>query len=104
MFIKLSPQVSDGKLSVEKSGDVLTINGVDFDFSVIPDGASLPADSVDCPYVIDTVSRVGGVLRLTLLFPIPHDAPEHMAFPQPLENPADGPLPFPREADTEESA
>jgi hypothetical protein len=31
--------------------DTLTINGIAYDFSVIPDGATLPASAVGCEYI-----------------------------------------------------
>ena len=48
MHITLNPQRRDDALDVSKSGDTLTINGSAYDFSVIPNGATLPASAVEC--------------------------------------------------------
>lgn len=96
MKINLSPQARTDSLVVSKSGDTLTINGAAFDFSVIPDGATLPASAIDCEYIIGPIERAGGVLHITLLLPIGPDASEAARFPQPLINPSDGLLELPQ--------
>ena len=95
MKINLSPQVRPDALEVLKAGDKLTINGEDFDFTPLPDGAILPGAAVECEFVIGDVRREGGELLLTLLLPIAWDAPQSCAFPQPILNPADGRVPLP---------
>ncbi|WP_182341008.1 hypothetical protein [Comamonas koreensis] len=95
MKINLSPQVRPDALEVLKSGDKLTINGEQFDFAPLAEGAVLPAAAVDCEFIICDVRRQGGELHLTLLLPIAWDAPESCAFPQPILNPADGRVPLP---------
>ena len=95
MNITIIPQRRDNTLSVTKAGDTLTINGMPFDFSVIPEGATLPASAVDCDYITGTVERKGGVLHLALLLPTGPDASQAANFPEPLINPADGVLELP---------
>ena len=95
MKIQLSPQVRFDSLEVHKVGDKLTINGEVFDFTPLPDGATLPAAAVDCEFIVGDVRRQDGELQLTLLLPIAWDAPESCAFPQPILNPADGRVPLP---------
>jgi hypothetical protein len=95
MKITLSPQRRDDNLQVIKSGDTLTINGTAYDFSVVPDGATLPRDAVDCPWLASDVERIDDVLHLTLLLPHGPNAPEETRFPSPLVNPADGVLELP---------
>ena len=95
MKINLSPQRRDDTLMVNKTGDKLTINGVEYDFTDLPDGATLPPDAVDCEYVIDKVERIDGELHLTLLLPHGASAPHETRFPEPIVDPADGPLPLP---------
>ncbi len=51
MRIKLSPMRHDGVLSATKSGDILTINGQGFNFSSLPDGATIPAGVVPCDWI-----------------------------------------------------
>ena len=96
MKINLSPQRRDDTLTVIKSGDTLTINGTAYDFSQLPDGGTLPAEAVDCEFVIGSVDRVNGELELTLLLPHGANASEAARFPQPIINPADGELELPK--------
>lgn len=105
MKINLSPQRRDDTLAVIKQGDTLTINGTAYDFSVVPDGATLPLHSrgdnneqvrnIDCTWLASDVERIDGVLHLTLLLPHGANAPEETRFPQPIINPADGELSLP---------
>lgn len=97
MRIHLSPIRSDESLAVSRAGDVLTINGEPFDFSAIPDGASLPADAVASAFVVGTVERVAGELRITLMLPHGPNPPASMAFPADIVDPADGPIILPAE-------
>ena len=96
MNIKLSPQRRDDTLTVIKQGDVLTINGTEYDFTDLPDGGTLPADAVDSEYVIGSVDRVNGELELTLLLPHGANASEAARFPQPIIDPADGEVELPK--------
>lgn len=95
MKITLSPQRRDGILTVAKQGDTLTINGTAYDFSQLPDGGTLPADAVDCEYIIGPVDRVNGELELTLLLPHGAKASEAARFPKPIIDPADGEVELP---------
>ena len=96
MKISLSPQRRDDTLTVTKQGDTLTINGTAYDFSVVPDGATLPKDATDCAWLASDVERIDGVLHLTLLLPHGANASEAARFPQPIINPADGVLELPQ--------
>jgi hypothetical protein len=96
MQIKLSPQRRDDTLTVTKQGDTLTINGTAYDFSVVPDGATLPKEATDCAWLASDVERIDGVLHLTLLLPHGANASEAARFPQPIINPADGALELPQ--------
>lgn len=96
MKISLSPQRRDDTLLVSKIGDALTINGVEYDFSVVPDGALLPQGAIDCTWLASDVERIGGSLHLTLILPHGEAASEAARFPSPLINPADGPLELPQ--------
>tara|TARA_R110000868_G_scaffold211336_1_gene461407 strand:- start:164 stop:448 length:285 start_codon:yes stop_codon:yes gene_type:complete len=94
MKINLLFQRRDDTLEVSKSGDTLTFNGVTYDFSVVPEGALLPRDAVDCPWLASDVERIDGVLHLSLI--VPHGPADLIVDPAPLINPADGPLEFPQ--------
>jgi hypothetical protein len=96
MKITLSPQRRDDTLTVTKQGDTLTINGTAYDFSVVPDGATLPKDATDCAWLASDVERIDGVLHLTLLLPHGANASQAARFPQPITNPADGVLELPQ--------
>lgn len=96
MRITFSPQRRNDALAVGKLGDAITINGEVFDFSVIPDGATLPAEAVDCEFITGAVERIAGALHLSILLPIGANPSPAAAFPAPLINPPDGPLELPQ--------
>lgn len=96
MHINLIPQRRDDALSVSTQGDTLTINGAAFDFSIIPEGATLPASAVDCEFVTGTVERINGVLHISLILPHGPNPSQAVAFPEPIINPADGVLELPQ--------
>jgi len=95
MIISFSPQLRSDTLAVSKAGDRLTINGDVVDLSAIPDGADLPADAIDCEWIVGTVRRVAGDLHLTLLLPHGPRATEAVRFPADIVDPADGPIALP---------
>lgn len=96
MHITLSSQRRDDSLAVTKQGDTLTINGTIFDFSVIPDGATLPASAVDCDYLTGNIERIAGVLHLSLILPHGPNPSQAVAFPAPIANPPNGKLELPK--------
>ena len=95
MHITLSPQRREDTLSVSKQGDILTINGIAYDFSDIPDGATLPSSAVDCQYLTGDIERIAGDLHLTLLLPHGANPSQAVCSPAPLINPPDGALELP---------
>lgn len=95
MKINLSPQRRDDQLTLEKAGDTLTFNGTEYDFSQLPDGATLPSDACDCEWLASDVERIDGELVLTILLPHGANAPESTRFPEPIVNPADGVVELP---------
>jgi hypothetical protein len=96
MIIKLSPIRMEGVMTLFKSGDALTIDGETFDFTALPDGATLPVDAVGCARVVAPVERIGGQLIITLSLPITTDASEAACFPADIANPPDGEVSLPR--------
>jgi hypothetical protein len=106
MKITLSPQRRDDTLTVFKQGDALTINGTEFNFTELPDGATLPLYStdenkkqtknIDCEWIVSDIQRINGELELTLILPHGADASESARFPDPIINPADGELELPQ--------
>ena len=95
MQINLSPVRSNEPLAISRAGDVLTINGEPFDFTQLPEGATLPATAVGSDYFVDTVERIGGELHLTLRLPHGPNPSQAVAFPQPIIVTVDGPVELP---------
>ncbi|WP_193748203.1 hypothetical protein [Leisingera sp. ANG-M1] len=90
--INWTPVRRDAALAVAKQGSALVINGEVFDFTALPDGASLPQAAVGCEWLASDVENAGGAVCLTLCLPHGSDAPEETRFPQPVETAEDGPL------------
>lgn len=99
--INLIPQRSDEELMVSRNGWVLTINGVDFDFEPMPNGAFLPADALDCDFIISEVEKADGKIYLSMRLPygpIPHPPPPEahaVLFPTPITVNTNGPVALP---------
>ena len=96
MKLELTPQRRDDALQVSVAGNVLTINGIELDFTQLPDGATLPREAIDSPWIAGDVQRIGGVLRVSLLLPIAADASNAARFPQPITVAQDGPVELPQ--------
>jgi hypothetical protein len=95
MHITLTPARSDVPRRLHRAGDVLTVDGERFDFSGLPDGATLPRDAVQADWLASDVERVAGVLRLTVILPHGADAPDATRFPAPVIDPPDGDIALP---------
>lgn len=95
MKILLSPQRRDDTLTLSKSGDAITVNGVTYDFTPLPDGATLPREAVDCEWICGNVERVNGDLVIPILLPHGPDASEAARFPEPLTVTSDGQVVLP---------
>lgn len=95
MKITLSPVRRADPITVSKQGDILTVNGTPFDFTPIPEGATLPADAIDSEFFSGPVERINGELHLTLMLPHGPNAPEETKFPVPITVLVDGPIALP---------
>jgi hypothetical protein len=96
MKINLSPQRREKELlTITKEGDVITINEEIFDFSQLPNGATLPREAINSEWIISDVERIDGQLHFTLLVPHGYNAPEETRFPHPILNPPDGEIELP---------
>lgn len=104
MQINLSPVRLDETLAVSVAGDVITANGQAYDFSQLPDGATLPAEAIDSQHFAGPVERINGDLHLTLRLPHGANPPQHVAFPEPIHVTEDGPVALPFDAPQEEVA
>ena len=80
---------------MSKAGDVLTINGESFDFTALPDGATIPEGEVPCAWIVGPVDRIAGDLRLTLILPHGPNPSRAVAFPDPITVTDDGPVALP---------
>lgn len=94
MHIRFSPQLRGDSLTLSKSGDILTVNGEAFDFSALPDGATLLREAVACDWLASDVERIDGVVALSLILPHGPQAPAGTRFPQPVDA-TDGPIAVP---------
>jgi hypothetical protein len=98
MRISFSPQRRDGVLALEQTSvDRLRVNGDLFNFSTLPDGASLPAGTVPCDWIAGPVERVGGEVRLTLILPHGPNPSPAVAFPEPVIVTEIGPIAVPHD-------
>lgn len=93
--ITLTPQRRDDRLVLSRQGDRLTLNGELFDFTTLPEGASLPRRAVACPWLTSDVTRIAGTLQLSLILPHGAQAPEATLFPAPISLTQDGPVTLP---------
>lgn len=102
MRISFSPQRRDDALTLEKHGDTLTVNGEIFDFLPLPNGATIPAGSIPCDWIVGPVERVDGEIHLTLILPHGTNPSQEVAFPEPITVTEDGPIDLPADPQPEE--
>lgn len=95
MNLTFSPVRFDATLELARRGDTITINGEAFDFSPLPDGATLPPEAITSDWFAGPVERVGGVLHITLRLPHGANAPQETLFPTPLTLTGNGPVSLP---------
>ncbi|MDO2950546.1 hypothetical protein [Aeromonas simiae] len=98
MKIKLSPINHGVQLAAAVSGDIMTLNGVELDFSPLMEGGHLPVTAIDSPWIASDVERVEGEISLTLYLPHGSHAPRETLFPAAFTEPmtvVDGPVPLP---------
>jgi hypothetical protein len=97
MHISFAPQRRDDALTVSKAGDVLTLNGDPIDLSDLPEGATLPAQAVDCEWIAGDIERIAGEIHLTLLLPHGPGPNAAVAFPEPITVAQDGHVAMPHD-------
>ena len=95
MIFNLSPIRDDRVLNITKQGETLTINGVPYDFSQLPEGATLPNEAIGCEFIVSDVNRVNGEIELTILLPHGANASHEARFPQPITMTTDGQVVLP---------
>ena len=101
MHLIFTPMRHDVRLTLSRQGDVLTINGEAFDFTALPEGASLPGDAIRSDWIAGEVSRKEGRLHIPLILPHGANAPGTTRHPEPITLNDDGPVDLPA-YDTEE--
>ncbi len=84
MKIMFIPQRRDESLSLSVLGDEVTVNGVAYDLSVVPEGASLPASATDCEHFFGDISRANGELSIGVVLPHCSNPHRAIAFPDPI--------------------
>lgn len=105
MQIIFSPMRREDRIDLAVTGDTLTINGEDFDFSPIPEGATLPREAIACDWIAGDVERdAGGDLTVPLILPHGADAAQETLFPAPMTVASDGPVTLPSYEAEEETA
>ena len=95
MRITLYPVRSDDRLTLERHGDALTIDGVAYDFAALGEGDLLPREAVSCPCLVSDVERIDGRIHLTLRLPVAASARAAARHPAPVLDPPDGPVALP---------
>ena len=85
---------------VSLAGDVLTINDEPFDFTQLPEGATLPPSAIGSDYFAGPVERVAGELHLTLKLPTGPNPSWAVAFPESITA-VDGPVAIPFDPEPE---
>ncbi|MCM2563851.1 hypothetical protein M8756_17190 [Lutimaribacter sp. EGI FJ00015] len=104
MQITFSPVRRDDRPIFARQGDTLLIDGEAFDFSVVPEGATLPAGAVASEWITGPVTREGGVLHLTLALSHGPRAPGETLFPRPVMVTGDDVIDLPAHSLPEEPA
>lgn len=73
MQITHVPQARLRPLVYAQDGDVLTVNGVSYDFGALTEGGTLPQAAVTHDdWLLSDVTRTGGVVTLRAVAPVPH--------------------------------
>ena len=93
--LTLTPIRMQGPLAVAVRGDTLILNGEDFDFGPLPEGAVLPRAAVASDWLASDVTRRAGVLHLSLMLPHGADAPLDTRYPIPILVTRDGTVTMP---------
>ena len=95
MILKYSPQRRDDTLILKKQGDILTINGTDYDFTDLLEGETLPKEAINNSFINGDVERTDGELVIPILLPIKREASQSAKFPEPATINTDGTVVLP---------
>ena len=105
MKLIFSPIRKDERLQISVKGDILTLNGEDFDFGPLPVGATFPKQAIPCKWLEGDVERTTeGELLVPLFLPHGPKAPAETLFPSPILATSDGPVNLPEFGEENEEA
>lgn len=82
MRIKFNPQRRDDELLLRIEGEIVTVNYISYDLSVIPEGATLPSEAIYGEFLSGGVSRNDGELEIVVTLPHKANSPTAITFPQ----------------------
>lgn len=88
--VSFSPQRSDEKLTLCKQGNILIVNGREYDFTDMPDGSTLPKEAFGSNYFIGNVDRSGDKISVKILLPYGAGSPSSVLYPSPINISDDG--------------
>lgn len=95
MIVTFTPMRRNDRLALSVAGDVLTLNGEVFDFTALPEGATLPRTAVACDWLVSDITRSGGEIAMSVILPHGAHAPKQTLFPEPITLSVDGPVTLP---------
>ncbi|DBA08412.1 hypothetical protein X778_34560 [Pseudomonas aeruginosa VRFPA07] len=101
-LLVLSPQYGPAEFgdytTVSVSGGVLTVEGRDYAFSDLADGAELTMEDFADPYPVYQVRRRGDTISVWIIYRYPAGATHAARYPEPVPVPGDfdGPVDLPR--------
>lgn len=95
MIIELSPILGNKEMLLDVEGDKVYINGEEFDFTELPEGATLPSGAIDSDYFEGEVTRINGRLKMCIVMPHGDNAPIETCYPQPIHVLEDGSVTLP---------
>lgn len=96
MKIIFTPVGMEESVIYEKKGDILVVDGEEFDFSRMIDGDIIHSEAIKSTMFRESVERKGGKLNVTLVLPNPRNYSPEQAFPSPMENVPDGIIDLPK--------
>ena len=81
-YINFSPVRSDEDILIDVDGNTVWVDGGEFDFSPLPEGALLPASAVNSKWFSGDIRRINGDLHYTLILPHGANASHARRFPE----------------------
>ena len=95
MIINFVPIQVDYDITIERRGDSIVIDGEEFDFSPLPEGARLPISAISSTHFSGNVSRVNGLINMSIRLPHGPNASYDRRYIEAVINPDNGPLDLP---------